>query len=88
MRKCFMPLVVVMFAVVSIFPLLAASLAGVTLPDTEQVGVLSRLGQECDASGNKNGGLFSRGCQRHHQGRRTQADRHEVRARRQQEPNG
>ena len=48
MRKSVLSLVIVIFAVVSIFPLLAASLAGVTLPDTEQVGsaklVLNGLG--------------------------------------------
>ncbi len=48
MRKCFLSLAVVMFALVSIIELQAASLAGVTLPDTEQVGgtklVLNGLG--------------------------------------------
>ena len=38
MRKTVLSLAVVMFVVVSMFELHAASLAGVTLPDTEQVG--------------------------------------------------
>jgi hypothetical protein len=48
MRKTVILLAVVMFMVASIFNLRAASLAGVTLPDTEQVGgaklVLNGLG--------------------------------------------
>jgi chalcone isomerase-like protein len=48
MRKTVTSLAVVMFMVVSMFNLHAASLAGVTLPDTEQVGgktlVLNGLG--------------------------------------------
>jgi hypothetical protein len=48
MRKTVLSLAVVMFVVVSMFDLHAASLAGVTLPDTEQVGgtklVLNGLG--------------------------------------------
>src|ERR1039458_8551167 len=48
MRKTVLSLAVVMFVVVSMFELHAASLAGVTLPDTEQVGstklVLNGLG--------------------------------------------
>ncbi len=48
MRKAVISLVVVMFVVISTFDLFAASLAGVTLPDTEQVGnaklVLNGLG--------------------------------------------
>jgi hypothetical protein len=48
MRKTVLSLAVVMFVLVSMFQLDAASLAGVTLPDTEQVGstklVLNGLG--------------------------------------------
>src|ERR1039457_7183765 len=48
MRKTVLSLAVVMFVVVSMFQLCAPSLAGVTLPDTEQVGstklVLNGLG--------------------------------------------
>ena len=48
MRKTVLSLAVVMFMVVSMFDLHAASLAGVTLPDTEQIGstklVLNGLG--------------------------------------------
>jgi hypothetical protein len=48
MRKTVISLAVVMFVMVSMFDLHAASLAGVTLPDTEQVGgtklVLNGLG--------------------------------------------
>ena len=48
MRKTVLSLAVVMFVAVSMFNLHAASLAGVTLPDTEQVGgktlVLNGLG--------------------------------------------
>jgi Chalcone isomerase-like len=48
MRKTVISLAVVMFVMVSIFDLHAATLAGVTLPDTEQVGstklVLNGLG--------------------------------------------
>ena len=48
MRKTVLSLAVVMFVMVSMFELHAASLAGVTLPDTEQVGntklVLNGLG--------------------------------------------
>ena len=48
MRKTVISLVVVMFVAVSMFNLQAATLAGVTLPDTEQVGsaklVLNGLG--------------------------------------------
>ena len=48
MRKTVLSLVVVMFVMLSMFDLHAASLAGVTLPDTEQIGntklVLNGLG--------------------------------------------
>jgi len=48
MRKTILSLAVVVFVLVSMFELQAASLAGVTLPDTEQVGstklVLNGLG--------------------------------------------
>src|SRR5664279_3168836 len=48
MRKTVLSLAVVMFVVVSMFELHAATLAGVTLPDTQQVGstklVLNGLG--------------------------------------------
>jgi Chalcone isomerase-like len=48
MRKSILALAVVLFVMISVFNLHAASLAGVTLPDTEQVGgkslVLNGLG--------------------------------------------
>ncbi len=52
MRKITLSLAVVMFVMVSMFDLHAASLAGVTLPDTEQVGntklLLNGLGLRTD----------------------------------------